>query len=339
MQIINMRRFLFTAVLASGFLFSCEKVKNPVPMGDAGQTLVKLMGGGTTAEPGSKTVNIELVATPQVIDAIDIRRDIPNNSELNKTMNVVIKNDPGIATAISSDLVGLPDGSYTVSTNVDVVGDEYRVTLAPGVFAVPVKLTLTNAATLDPTKSYAVGFTINSVDANGKILNEQKSFVVVLSTKNKWDGSYRLYGGFARSDQPTFVGVSQSTGGFYEPYNLITRGPNTVDATINTATYGVTNTQIIWVTTGSFTYFTGVAPRLNISNSNDVTVVPGIAAVGTSVSFTQNATELAQSKYYPGGIPGHPFAAGRKTIVAHFRWTSGGIDRITRDTFVYLRPR
>jgi hypothetical protein len=340
MKILFRLRLFLIVIAAVAFESSCEKVKNPVPMGDAGQTLVKLLGGGTAAEPGSKTVNIELLSTPQVIDAVDLRRDIPNNAELNRTMNVVIKNDPGAASAVDPNLVGLPDGSYTLSNNVEVIGDEYRVNLAPGVFAQTIKLTLTNASTLDPTKSYAAGFTINAVDADGKILNEEKSFVVVLSTKNKWDGTYRLYGGFSRSDQPGFIGVSQSPVGFYEPYDLITRGPNTVDATVFTAAYGVTNTQFIWnAGTSVFTYFTGVAPRLNISNSNDVTVVPGVAAVGTSVAFTQNAGELAASKYYPTGIAGHPFAAGRKTIVAHFRWTSGAIDRITKDTFVYLRPR
>jgi hypothetical protein len=283
-----------------------------------------------------------LSTDPQVVDAVDVRRDIPNNSELNKTMTVVMKADPGAATAINVNYVPLPDGSFTLSNNVILVGDEYRLTMQPGEFASLVKMTILNAAALDLTKTYAAGFTIYSADADGKVLEAQKSFVVVVSTKNKWDGVYRLYSGFFRSDQPGFLGVSLSPNGFYEPYNLITKGPNVVDATINTATYGVTNTQIIYNSgSGGFTYFTGVAPRLVIDNAtNAVTVVPGTPAAPPAVNFTQSAAELTASKYYPTGISSVPTSAGKATIVAHFRWVgAGSIDRLAKDTFVYLRSR
>lgn len=154
---------------------------------------------------------------------------------------------------------------------------------------------------------------------------------------------YRLYGSFFRSDLPNYVGVSSSPIGYYEPYNLITRSGNSVDATVNTTAYGVTNTQFIYnndPTVLLYTYFTGVAPRINVDKvTNAVTISQGIAAAGTSVPFLQSAAELAASKYYANGIPGAPNSVGKPTIVAHFRWSSGGIDRIAKDTFVYKFPR
>jgi hypothetical protein len=334
------RNFCF--ILIAAVLFTaCKRVKVAEPMGDAGQTLVKFIDGGTPAAPGGKLINIELTAEPQTFMAADLRRLIPNNTELNRPMNVVIKSDAGAVSAYNPALVALPENALTIaSENAIIVGDEYRITLQPGQFAYNLSITLVNALNLDFSQSYGAGFTIYTVDADGVILDEAKSYVLEFGVKNIWDGVYRLYSGFFRSDLPNFVGVSLSPAGYYQPYNLITSGSNSVDATINTVDYGVTNTQIIYNTAAGYTYFTGVAPRININGTtNAVTVTEGIAAVGASVPFLQDATELSESKYYETGIAGHPVADGRPTIVAHFRWSSGGIDRVAKDTFVYLGPR
>jgi hypothetical protein len=340
-MIHKITRFVLVAASIAALTTSCKKVQSPVPMGDAGQTLVKILDGGTVAAPGSKLVGMKLSGEPQQIEALDLRRDIPNNTELNRKMTVIIKNDPSVLSHASADAEPLPAANYTFDGRAMLTGDEIKIELQPGEFALPVSFNLLNAASLDLSKTYGLGFTIVEVDADGKILNEQSSFAVLLSSNNKWDGTYRLYGGFERADQAGFLGVSLSPTGYYQPYYLITKGSSDVDVSINTAQYGIANTQIIYnAGAGNYTFFTGVAPRLRVNESNNsVTVIPGEAITAPSVDFTQNAAELAASKYYPSGIAGHPFADGRSTIVAHFRWTSGGIDRITRDTFVYLQPR
>ncbi len=340
-MIHTITRFVLVAATIASITISCKKVQSPVPMGDAGQTLVKIIDGGPVADPGSKLVGMKLSGEPQQIEALDLRRDIPNSKELNRKMTVIIKNDPSVLTLASADAVPLPAENFSFDGRAILTGDEIKIEMQPGEFALPVSFNLLNAAGLDLSKTYGLGFTIVSVDADGKILNEQSSFAVLLSSNNKWDGIYRLYGGFERADQPGFLGVSLSPTGYYQPYFLVTKGATEVDASINTAQYGIANTQIIFNGgAGNFTFFTGVAPRLSVNESNNaVTVVPGVAITPPSVNFTQNTAELAASKYYPSGIAGHPFADGRSTIVAHFRWTSGGIDRITKDTFVYLQPR
>lgn len=341
MIIHKITRFVLVAASAAIVTTSCKKIQSAQPMGDAGQTIVKIIDGGTVAAPGSKLVGMKLDVTSQSIEALDLRRDIPNNTELNRKMVVILRNDPGVLTHADPTAEALPEANYSFDSRYVQTGDEIRIELQEGEFALPFSFNLINAASLDLSKTYGLGFTIVSATADGKILEEQSSFAVLLSSNNQYDGIYRLYSGFSRADQPGFIGVTLSPTGYYQPYYLITKGATEVDACINTATYGIANSQIIYnAGAGNYTYFTGVAPRLSVNPGNNaVTVIQGEAIVPPSVGFLQNSTELADSKYYPSGIAGHPFADGRKTIVAHFRWTSGGIDRIAKDTFVYLQPR
>ena len=183
------------SIVAFGtIMVSCKKVTSPEPLGDAGQTIVKLYQGlaDTAAgySAGYKLVNIELASTPQTIQMVDVRRDAANSNDLNKTMNIVVKNDPGAVTTYDANLVPLPAGSFTVDAATPLVGNDYNVILEPGNIAKIIKLTVLNAQSLDLTKSYGMGFTISSVDANGKIAGLERSIVVEIGLKNRWDGCY-----------------------------------------------------------------------------------------------------------------------------------------------------
>ena len=183
------------AIVAFGTIMaSCKKVTSPEPIGDGGQTIVKLYQGlaDTAAgySAGYKLLNIELASTPQTLEMVDVRRDAANSNDLNKTMNIVVKNDPGAVTTYNSALVPLPAGSFTVDAATPLVGSDYNVTLEPGNIARIIKITITNAQTLDLNNSYGMGFTISSVDANGKIAGLEKTIVVEIGLKNKWDGCY-----------------------------------------------------------------------------------------------------------------------------------------------------
>lgn len=350
-SIKRMHTLLLASITAMVFI-ACKKTTAVVePLNGAGQTLVKFVFTDAGANPngipdttngkyaGYIRLNAKLDSNPQVLEVADLRRDVPNSDEMNKTMTVIIKNDPSAVTSYDPELVPLPVDAYVADPSNPLSGDSYVVTLQPGELARVLKITIPNITTLDLNNRYGLGFTIASVDADGHISTMQKSLVVEIGTNNQWDGVYRLYGGFSRSDQPGFLGVSLSPAGYYQPYFLVTSGSTSVNPCINTAD-GLANTQIIYnAGTGVYTYFTAVAPKLSISETGEVTVTPGNAILPPSVNFTQNAAELAASKYYPNGIAGHPFSDGRSTIVAHFKWTSGSIDRNTKDTFVYLQPR
>ncbi len=333
-------------------LNACKKTPVTPPLDGAGQTLVKFVytdgGNNPNGIPdtlngkfaGYVVQNLELVATPQRLLVADIRRDVPNSAELDRPMTIIVEYDPGAVSTYDAGITPLPLDAFVPDPSIPLTGNEFTVSMKPGEFAKNIYVTIPDITALDLSNRYGIGLTIKSVDADGKISVLQKTMVVEIGTNNEYDGIYKLYSGFARADQPTYTGVTNSPAGYFQPYYLVTVGSNAVDASVNTAAYGIVCSQMIYVIGSNYTFFTGVAPRLNVDKtSNAVTVTQGVAAVGTSVPFTQNATELAASKYYPSGISGNPNSEGKKTIVAHFKWTSAGVDRNAKDTFVYIQPR
>ena len=178
--------FVSVCILGS----ACNKAAVTAPIGDAGKTLVKVISGGTLATPGYKLLNVELKNTPQTLSLVDIRRDIPSNAELNRTMNVVVKDDAAAVTAYNSALIPLPAGSYTIDPATPLSGSDYKFAFTAGEFAKEIKVTLLNALSLSLSSRYALGFTLTSVDANGVVLGDQKTIVVEIGVKNKWHGDY-----------------------------------------------------------------------------------------------------------------------------------------------------
>ena len=216
--------------------------------------------------------------------------------------------------------------------------EEREITLPRGARTAKFKFQV-NTAKFNLSANSAFGISIKDV-TGGAVVNKDDSqtrLVIEYITRNAWDGAYRMYSSFSRSDLPNYVGYNASPAGYFEPYLMVTSGGRTVDACINTAMYGVFPTQIVYdASTGGGVFFTGVNPRLSIDASNNVTVLP---AISTSVAFLTNSAEIAASKYYPTGIPGVAKTTNKKTLVAHFRWSSAGVDRIAKDTFVYIQPR
>jgi hypothetical protein len=186
--------FIISTVL---LIFSaCKKVAIPEPLGDKGITIVKfsdaLADTASGHASGYKIVNIDLVSTPQTFEVVDIRRDVPNNAELNKDMNIVVQIDPGAVTSFNPDLTPLPDGSFSTDPSVTLVGKDMQVIMKAGEFSKIINITIQNILALDISKTYALGFTISSADANGQISKLEKSMVVELGLKNKWDGKYQV---------------------------------------------------------------------------------------------------------------------------------------------------
>jgi len=200
-----------------------------------------------------------------------------------------------------------------------------------------------NPAKLNLSNSYAFGFSILSVSGGGAVVNindEETRMMVELGTLNDYDGVYNMYSFFSHPTNAALVGMFPFAPGYYEEMTLVTAGSNSVDMTFDIGTGTFITQMVINSATPAYTYFTGVNPQLVVNPANNaVTVVPTTAAGYASIAFLQDATELSRSKYYPTGIAGVPASAGKKTIVAHFRWNSAGGDRVARDTFVFVRKR
>jgi len=217
MKKINQKRY-FAILAIIVFAFSaCKKVKTPEPMGDAGQTLVKIIGGGTAAAPGVKKSPIDFVNTPTTLVAADIRRDIPNSTELDKVMNITVKNDDAAVAVVNPAYIILPAAWYTIGSSTPYSGGNYSVTMKPGEFAKEIMITIPNATLLNPSALYALGFTITTADANG-VVSSQRTLVIEIGAKNNWDGVYEMSGTFLDVTNAAFTYAGD------QQYSLITVG-------------------------------------------------------------------------------------------------------------------
>ena len=216
-------KFLGLVAGAMILLNSCDKPKTVVNVGDGGQTVVKVVGGG---DPASIVKNpVDFVPTPTVVLAADVRRDIANNTELNRIMHVTVTDDTAAVTAADPNYVHLDPSWYTVGAGTPKTGGEggtYDVTFAAGEFAKQIYITIPDATVLDPSSLYGLGFTITTADANGKI-SQSRSVVIEIGAKNNWDGVYLRQG--------TYSDVSAAGAGFTyggdQQYSLVTAGAAT----------------------------------------------------------------------------------------------------------------
>lgn len=232
MKYLNLTKIFATVAMSSLIFTACDKAKVSTPLGDNGQTLVKLLNGGTPA--AISKMPVDFVATPTTVLAIDLRRDIPSETELNKTMIVTVKDDTAAVRAANPGYLRMPSSWYTITADAvkpTVVGGTYTFTFKPGEFAKQVYITIPNATLMDPSSLYAFGYTITTADANGKI-STQKSVVVEIGAKNNYDGIYAVTGPmvdltgspFTQWNNPAYPDpFPQANGGAWE-LHLITSG-------------------------------------------------------------------------------------------------------------------
>jgi len=310
MKFINLRLIPFFVL--TGLLFSsCEKVEVAKPLGDRGQTVVKFITSPNDNGTNYNLVTINLSTTPQSLGVVDIRRDAPNETELNKTLTVTVKEDPNIISAFnianSSNLVALPSSSYTVDPANPRTGSDYTITFQPGEFAKWLKINIPNSAALDLTKRYGIGLEmiVAITGADGRVSFENRSTVVEIGLKNKWDGIYKLSGYTLRDGDPV------KTGNFAPiEMKLITTSPNSVS-------YG--DLQIWADGTG-----VGIGiPQLSISESTTPNPV--------TVTSSGGATNIAG--------PSNKYNPATKTFSLDFTWGAGITSRRATVTLEYLRPR
>jgi Domain of unknown function (DUF1735) len=344
-NIIKMVPVLGMVIIAAS---SCDKATTYDPIGGTGSTYVKITGGGTPAEFELKS--IDFVPTPSII-GVDVQRMVPNSSELTKTMTVVVKIDTAMVTAFNtangSSYVKIPNSWYAGTPNNPKAGGEdgtFTMTFKPGEFAKNLEILIPNATLLDPSTTYAIGLTIQSVDADGKI-SESKSKVIGIGAKNIYDGVYTVTGTFVDNLNAAF------TGNYPRTYSLITSGANTcrVCQDIN----GELVPGYLFLNAGAGTYFgsygltisfnpaTKAISDLHNYYGNPANPANGVGnpALGTGAPLYASSN-TRRAVLDPSGV--NAVQANKDIIIKHFMLQSSatpGVRSSFDETWKYTGPR
>jgi len=305
MKYLNFAKQFAVVALSAAVFSSCDKPDEVEPLGDRGQTLVKLIGGGS---PTVRLFSVDFKPSPQSLVAADLRRDIPNETELNRTMNVVIKDDTAAVTAYDNTLLQLPASAYTIGSATPKTGGQggtYNITLAPGEFARQIVITIPDATVLSTSANYGLAFTITSADADGKI-STQKTIIYKIGAKNPYDGVYQLTGFFTHPTTPGYTGPygTATTGGPLE-CEWITIGPTTVKREIGLPAPYEEN-YLFWNNTtppGGLGFFSNVGYRVDVNPAtNAITLLPAplnaVTLTTTSGAFSPSTHNIDFSGAY-----------------------------------------
>jgi hypothetical protein len=293
MKYFNLIKRLSAVAMVAVAASSCSKTATITPIGDAGQTIVKLFSttanGQTLSDPGFtdlqfSTIELKLVSTPVTYDVVDVRREVPSSSTLNTTMVVKVKNDPGIVTSYNSaygaSYVPLPDSLVTIDPATPLVGTNYTVTLNPGEFAKQIKFVLKSGIALDLGKSYAMGFSIVSADDNGHVALERKKIIVEFGVRNQWDGKYQCdWTNYHPTLNPGYTGGS-------EPVEMRTSGATKVKIYFP----GIGGYYCPAFLSGAVSAFSGQEPEYSIAGTNAVTVQNSFPGTGTLYTMAAGYT-------------------------------------------------
>lgn len=332
MKYLNLSKQIAALAMVALVFTACDKVNVQKSIGDAGKTKLKIIGGATETAPTVVSYGIDFVNAPKTLLMADIRRDVANESDLNKTMTVVIKDDVAAIAAVDPTLVYLPAAWYTIASTgtprTGGVGGVFTLTYAPGEFAKQISITIPNATVMDPSTKYALGFTITSADQNG-VITEQRSVVVTVGAKNAYDGIYVVTGNF---QHPTYgPGAGQpfgfaSDGGLLE-VALVTTGANTVSrlGVTPAGDIGDYDGFIFFLTAAlggpGYTGFSNVFPAYSVNPATNVVTVYALPGSANSVTWN-NYT----STYNPG----------TKRFDMSFGYNG---TRFMQETWIYARSR
>jgi hypothetical protein len=138
----------------------------------------------------------------------------------------VIKDDVAAVTAAGYPV--FPAAWYTIQSEVPKVGGSggtWTFNFNAGDFAKQIYITIPNATLLDPSALYGLGFTIQSVSADGTI-STQKSIIIEIGAKNDWDGIYAVTGPMTDLAVPTLTqwNNNNATSPISDPFVLANGG-------------------------------------------------------------------------------------------------------------------
>jgi hypothetical protein len=243
----KLSKFLSVALLATA-LTSCLKDKNIEEDQKYGiinldaKKIIELSSDDSHA----KTTGLAFVNRDTVLNFVAVR--LAANEVASEDINVTLTTASS-ATLISdyntkngTNLVAFPSNLYTMQ------GGGLIVTIPKGQREAYVQIKV-NPSTFDPSSTYAIGYTIASVDKPGYTISQNfKSFVAIVGAKNDYDGRYAVTGTLVDANglyigvYPTEIDLITVSGNQVIYYQHEIDYPNYVVEAI--ATGGLANTGI-----------------------------------------------------------------------------------------------
>lgn len=246
----------------SVLLVSC--VPEQQSIGDAGQTLIKLM-----PDNGFISKALKMQGTTQTTTLLEVRKNVPNSAALKLPTTVVLKYDADTAvlkaynTAHNTTYIPLPTSLYTLSPAISNGKITLDFDIATQEQAKSVMLTIPNILNFDFGKKYALAFKVESVSGEGTLSEAASSELIInIMAANKIDGKYEVTGTFVDYVTTTWTGI------YPKNVQLITLGLN--NAAKYDADYGV-YTYIFETGTGA-SQFGAWTPCFTIDDNNNIDV-------------------------------------------------------------------
>ena len=335
-HILNLRS-LFLLSAFSIFAVSCKKVSGPEPLGDAGEVFVKVVGGAVSTAPGIISRAVDFVSTPSTV-AVGIQRLVTDKTDLEKTMTVTVLDDTSAVNFFNRDTVStnpnatnpnrvfyehLPAAWYTVGANTTKTGGRggiYTLVLKPGEFIKDLNIIIPDATLFNPSAVYALGFTILSVNADGKV-SKLKSGIMTVGAKNNYDGVYSYVSGLVTRYTAPGVPQGDALSGPLGPVNPDIQ-------MITTGAYKVRIPQITW--SGGTSGVGGIGDlELTVDPVTNLVTVTSIPNAGGPANATLTNWAGKVNRYDPA----------TKTFYVAFRWNPTANVREYEVVWRYKGPR
>lgn len=302
--------FLTAIIILSGCLKSSDKsVFGSITGNTEGKQFVSI----PMAASSPNVVGVEAKNGFQPVKLFSFSYDNAEPAAAEITATVTLNN----SLITDPTFVLLPTAAY----NIPSLGTKIEV----GKFISEPLLVNLNTDLLDPTKKYAIGFTLSTVTGGHSLSANLNNVVYAFTIKNKYDGIYTFRGRMAhpadRSADWTRTPFS------YDPYfiHLVTTGPRTVKF-FNTAF----NAGFHPLSTPALSGFGQTEPTLEFdANDRLIAVSNTFLNPSNGRSFVINTT-VTTSKYDP---------ATKKVFAAFFMKQPGFIDMPIFDTLTFSKVR
>lgn len=301
----NIFKFTMLAALISVTATSCLKDEGFEDQ-EYGIQITEVKGVAFPQAARSPVMNgIVSQTAPLVLKGLGPYITLEQSAPATEDVTVTLALNPALVTEVTSPVMEpLPTANFQVAPLTVVIpkGKTKSDTVA---------ITILNGASLNPLKTYGIGFTIASVDKGYKIAANQKNLVLGFNIKNKYDGVYNLRGFHNRPglDRP-----------YNETVHMITNGPSSVYM------FWPAANVIAHPLNGGSTYY-GAFTTNFIFNSADQLI---------GWDFSPYATTLPTGM---GPATDSRFDPATKTIYAQFHYNNNPAARGFTDTLRYIGPR